>query len=53
MKVFRVKRSEQRSGEWEDWLINNVFSTHEKANQYITDHPITYVRQEVIEQKVE
>ena len=53
MKVFRVKRSERRSGEWEDWIINNVFSTREKAHQYIINHPINLVRQEIIEQEVE
>ena len=53
MKVYRVERSERSCGEWMSWLIDNIFSTRLKAEEWINNNPISYVRQEVIEQEIE
>jgi hypothetical protein len=53
MKVYRVERSERSCGEWTSWLIDKIFSTHLKAVEWINDNPISYVRQEVVEQEID
>lgn len=52
MKVYRVERSDRCCGEWESWLVDTIFSTPEKAHQWITDNPMSFGRQEVIEQEI-
>lgn len=48
MKVYRVERSNIFCGEWESWLIDNVFSTPEKAYQWISENPMPFGRQRVV-----
>lgn len=53
MKIYRVKRYGECLGQPDVWLVDNVFSTKAKATQWMDEHPVSYVYQEVVEQELD
>lgn len=53
MYVYRVQRSRKSCGEYIYWLLDHVFSTEEKAENYIKDNPMDgYTYKHVVKQEV-